>query len=1210
MANTSLYLVVALLLLPAGSTSAQSPTLPGGRGAYFQTRPDASRNRGKVVFADAGIAPESTLCPAGTSLRLVTPDFDSGEIPLPCERWRQRTRGFRYDDPTGAAGGVRRVQFEKGRLVIQLAGAAFVPPTGPTASVEVHFTVDGVDRCGRFDHFSRNLPTLIRAQRPSSTCIDSEPTLAPTASVTATTAPATVTATAVPATATSTSSPAATATPTDTPTEMATPTDTPTVTSTATITSTPPPTETFTSTPTPTSTPTHTPSLSGNLFSDPGFEISDGGCYAQEPADSAARSTAAPIAETASLVFSTGGYGNYVWCSTSASGILANRLEVSGVLRRDTSSSSGVRFCAFAYYGDGGFVSACNVVTGSIGEPVTASAILSLDPQRALDRLGILMSQEGSAAMTWTLDTVSAVLTVVGGSSPATATPTSAVPPTTGSTPGTPTPTSVPPSSFFVRLSDSGSTAPLPVLSDAQDPAESGLTPALNIGAPGPECPRLIHLINPAVAIPTSSTIRDLEARWNGTPLAVIDPGHSGLVEEPHGYGSSIPFFKPLFSLAGLAAGSGTLEFRGYDAAHNLISTVAIPDLEVALPPAPKTAGELAALGHPRLWLTPERLQRARNRDPDTDLIAQRYYSPTIGLEYFLDRLAIEPDVTSPAFNSLVYDPESYIPMLALCYQIEQVRAPQLAATCGAAARTLSLQIANEYDNGDRNYGRDYGYDIRFVSLDLMTAFDWIYDLFTPAERTLMARILTEFVDWYGSAPGYAAGNPVENYYAGYISAMTLTAIVTAGDNPDASRLLDELRDKLGNEMPILNQRACGGDWPEGWNYGPFTLQEFAMMDDALRNVGEDWGAVFNFIDPTARTVVYQQVPNRNEFLSFGGYSGDRPNFLSPALLAVLSSRTVDRELAAEVFKATAVLPPRPDGTPGGGFYDNSRGFKAFEMLFADLTSSTDLSTLPLSRLVPGTGKFFSFSAMDDPQAYQVVAESSSTDGDHFGYSNGDVRLYHGGTCLLCPSAYRGDPFRGEEETQTFSSYIVNGWTQWVDRNNQILFTQEEGSFSAVGLRFESSYPISRYDESLINPANPLDYLIREVVHLRPGTVIVRDLHRRRSASIPLQALWHLGSSASVETIDAAHYRIAPLQVSFFGSVPVTTTFVTDTDAGAHPIGTRIEQDIATTTDGVEMVTVFSETLWGTGYGGGQLVLSDGRCVTFATGRVEVGACP
>ncbi len=752
-------------------------------------------------------------------------------------------------------------------------------------------------------------------------------------------------------------------------------------------------------------------------------------------------------------------------------------------------------------------------------------------------------------------------------------------------------------------LSPSGQSMPpmpLPLLADAMDPPEAGLTQPLHVSVPGPACPRMVHFVSPAIAIPAASSVRAVEARWQDSPLRLMDPRRSEVVEEAHSFGAQLAFWKPIFSLAGLPPGRGALEVRAYDAAHQMVASQRIEGLELAQPPAP--IGRCDVDGpHPRIWLTPARLARARARDAARDPAAQRFGD---AIDYFLRALDQNPDVLSAAFANAVYDPESYIPALALCAQVARGADDARAARCSASARTLALHVAREYDSGRRSYGRDTGYDIRFGLQQLMLTLDWLFDDLAADERALLVRIGTAWVDWYATM-GYARTHPHENYYAGYLQGLTLTAIATGGEGPDGDRLLTLLNQRMFWEMPILNQRLCGGDWPEGWNYGPYSLTELAGVFLALRDHHLDWSPAFDFLFAQPSWLTYQMSPDFKNLISFGGYSGSVPHKTSPALLTILTDAAPPAQaaLAARLYRSALA-------TPENDLFDGSRGFTFWEMLFFSEAPSGDVASLPLSYLAPGTGRFVSKSALADPAAYMVTAEAMSYFYDHYGYANGDVRLVRGSACLLCPGAYRGESFAGEATTPAFSTYLVNGMEQRANgRNNQVLFTKEAGSFSAIGMRFESSYASGRYDEDVFDPGNPLDYLVREVVHVRPATLVVRDLHRRRHAADSMVARWHLGASGAPRMSTPGRYQLEMLEVALFGPV-ISPTFADDTDERGNRIGTVMSQEVPASTAPTELVTVFSESVTAVSYAGGVLRLSSGACVRFAGGTVDVAPCP
>ncbi|HEX7420754.1 MAG TPA: hypothetical protein VF505_12765, partial [Thermoanaerobaculia bacterium] len=477
----------------------------------------------------------------------------------------------------------------------------------------------------------------------------------------------------------------------------------------------------------------------------------------------------------------------------------------------------------------------------------------------------------------------------------------------------------------------------------------------------------------------------------------------------------------------------------------------------------------------------------------------------------------------------------------------------------------------------------------------LMLAYDWMYDQFSANERAMIVKTATRWVDWYHNTPGYAESWPMENYYAGYVQGIALTGVATAGDNADADRILTLMRFKLANEMPVMDQRLAGGDWAEGWNYGPYSVTELALVSALFRDIGEDWSVDFDWLQPLPLSFMLQVAPDFSETRSYGGYSGDYPSRTSPAALAVLSTTTTYGFFAHTIYTSMNANPNNDftDG-PGDTFY---------EMIFEHPSNPLPIAFF-LSYLNTGTGRFFSRSSLSDPNAYFVSAENVSYSFDHYGYANGDVRLYHGDVCLVCPSAYRGPSFDGEAVTPAFSTY-QGQQSGLVGRNNQNFSYIEHGTFAAIAMRFESSWPVNRYDEGIVSADDPFDYMIRQIVHLRPGTLIVRDLHRRRHPSDPLAARFHLGSSEPVQNVSNG-YRIGVLNVSTIYPAGASVVFSNDVDGGGNRIGTLMELQFASSTAPMELVTVFSETLTANSYASGTLALSDGTRVIFANSSVDV----
>ena len=331
--------------------------------------------------------------------------------------------------------------------------------------------------------------------------------------------------------------------------------------------------------------------------------------------------------------------------------------------------------------------------------------------------------------------------------------------------------------------------AGMPVLADAQEPSESGLTSPLHVTGPGANCPRLMHLFNPAIAIPTNSTIREISATFNGTPLTLLDEGMTELTETPHSYGEQIPFFRPLFSLDGVTPGKGSLVVTGYDSSHTMVGSQTIPNVEVVAPPPPLAPCQITA-AHPRIWLTPERLAVAQQR-PMTDPAAKRFWSATDGVQYFLNALKTSPDPTQCSFGNAAYDPISYIPALALCYQLDKTSDNATAMKCAGAAKALALDLLTKYENNGMacdgtalTFDRDDGYDIRFSLMYLMIAYRLaVRSVCSGDDRARLVKLATEWIDCYHANGLRRESLPTKIITPAICRDSRLAALATAGDN-------------------------------------------------------------------------------------------------------------------------------------------------------------------------------------------------------------------------------------------------------------------------------------------------------------------------------------------------------------------------------------------------------------------------------------------
>ena len=168
-------LFAVALLVAVGPAEAQVALL-GGRTARIVNHSTAERRSATIRFKrDPGLTVlQDPSCPATTAVRLSAGSAVT-DIALPCAFWSARRSGFKYIDPAGSAGGVRRILYRPkpggGSLVIKLKGPNFAAFGGPVASVDAELRVGSVAHCGRFTNARRNDAQKIVLRGPSAACL-------------------------------------------------------------------------------------------------------------------------------------------------------------------------------------------------------------------------------------------------------------------------------------------------------------------------------------------------------------------------------------------------------------------------------------------------------------------------------------------------------------------------------------------------------------------------------------------------------------------------------------------------------------------------------------------------------------------------------------------------------------------------------------------------------------------------------------------------------------------------------------------------------------------------------------------------------------------------------------------------------------------------------------------------------------------------------
>src|SRR4051812_43646014 len=177
------------------------------------------------------------------------------------------------------------------------------------------------------------------------------------------------------------------------------------------------------------------------------------------------------------------------------------------------------------------------------------------------------------------------------------------------------------------------------------------------------------------------------------------------------------------------------------------------------------------------------------------------------------------------------------------------------------------LEQVGDKKGGDRAGWRDSGYAIRMLGPYTALAYDWLHDQIAPELRARARQRWASWLTWYREH-GYRARAPGNNYQAGYLVAATLIAIAEAGEgDPALWPLVSE--ELWGKDMVAAFAGGGvldGGDWAEGWQYGPLSVAEYALASRIAARAGIRVAGVDAWLAGLLRRHVYALSPGDKVF--------------------------------------------------------------------------------------------------------------------------------------------------------------------------------------------------------------------------------------------------------------------------------------------------------------------------------------------------------
>jgi hypothetical protein len=238
------------------------------------------------------------------------------------------------------------------------------------------------------------------------------------------------------------------------------------------------------------------------------------------------------------------------------------------------------------------------------------------------------------------------------------------------------------------------------------------------------------------------------------------------------------------------------------------------------VPPPPLPPRDVASWKHPRILLTPERVNAL--------MALQRANAPTWQalLQVCNDR------VNGTSESGYEGEDWAYGTLaLALCWHVNPGRTEYARA---AGKYLVALMDDNErvgdHRGGDRIIERNDGYGIRNHGFLAAVAFDWLYPSgeITPDVKKKVIGRVANFLKWYRK-DGYKRDDAISNHYMGHFGTAAAAGLAFDGEDPKGAEIRALARHMWKNEVIRDFAKLSGGDFAEGWQYARTVIASIAV---------------------------------------------------------------------------------------------------------------------------------------------------------------------------------------------------------------------------------------------------------------------------------------------------------------------------------------------------------------------------------------------
>ena len=504
-----------------------------------------------------------------------------------------------------------------------------------------------------------------------------------------------------------------------------------------------------------------------------------------------------------------------------------------------------------------------------------------------------------------------------------------------------------------------------------------------------------------------------------------------------------------------------------------------------AAPPEPTRA-------HPRLWADAKTRAALKDLARHEGTVAARAVQECTRLG--------ATDEPRSGYQGL--DWAAHVSTCAIAYQATGNAAHAATGIRYFAALLDDWEVIGDGKGGDRSARNDAGYAIRAFGVHAAIAYDDFHDApaMTPALLAKARGRFQAWTDWYWGT-GYRFKGPGTNYHAGYVFAATAIAIAEGGEAGAAgTKLWQHVVDRVWGVDMKDAAMLDGGDWGEGWQYGPLAVASYALAARAMTENGVALPAMGRWADATVLRQIHALSPDGKWTFAAGDTQAETPSIPpSPLTLAGMIAGPSSPEAAGWAAAEMARLHLTTDDKLFLFFeaLAEARGVKA---------TPYPREATPTSYLARGTGAFYARSSWSPAASFLAMQCTKHIDVDHLPANAGNFVLTRGADELLVdPSPYGSLASRTSNAPTVESGQLPEeykpGQAYWSEKTGYAWERQTASAIVVARCDYADQYKFQ-------DRPSDVPFAERDVVYI-PGvhgdaTAVVVDRARTGSAKRPL----------------------------------------------------------------------------------------------------------